>query len=192
MVSSGSSTAKSVLSCKENITSNSGLRSSARGWRISSTSRSNGIRWWANASRQVCRTAATASPNPSASGSRVRSTSVLAKKPISSSASGWCLPATGVPTATSSWPVIRASTTLKAASSTMNRVAERSAARASSRATSAASSVSSRRPPAIRRALPRGRSTGRASGVTPESAPRQCATRSRIGSPVSDSSCQAT
>ncbi|CAM5730548.1 hypothetical protein SALBM217S_09594 [Streptomyces griseoloalbus] len=176
----------------ENITSNSGLRSRARVCRISCTSRSNGIRSCEKAPTHASRTTAAAVPNPPDSGSLARSTSVFAKNPTSPSASGWCRPATGVPTTTSSWPVTRASVAMKPVSSTMNSVPPDCLANSSSAAVVAPSRRSSTRPPSPPRPCSRGRSTGSSSGAVPDSVRRQWAISSSIRSPATCSSSQPT
>ena len=77
---------------------------SRSGW-SSSTSFSKGRSWWAKApSVRLAARAAAARGRWGCPSSRVRSASVLTKKPMSPSSSAWSRPAMGVPTQTSSWP----------------------------------------------------------------------------------------
>ncbi|SLH26668.1 Uncharacterised protein [Mycobacteroides abscessus subsp. abscessus] len=148
---------------KDRPTWNSGLRAVERTGLSTSTSRSNGTSALAKASRSRSRTSASRSANRSPGSTWVRNTSVLTNMPIRSSSSRSPRPAIGVPTAMSSVPDSRASSTARAVCTTMN--SEALFARASSCRRACSSGVMSKRT-----ALPwndcaggRGRSEGRSS-----------------------------
>ena len=89
----------------------------------SATSRSNGTSWFSYAPSVASRTRRSTSRKLGSPERSVRSTRVLMKKPISSSTSPRVRPAMGLPTTTSSLPAYFASSTWKAPSSIMYRVA---------------------------------------------------------------------
>ncbi|HEX5872798.1 MAG TPA: hypothetical protein VFY65_20345 [Longimicrobium sp.] len=139
----------------------------------------------------AARTRRTTSRNAGSPPSSVRSTSVLTKKPISSSVSGRVRPAIGLPTTTSSVPAYLPSSTWKAASITMYSVAPSPRATACSRCTSAAGSSTASRAPRYVCTAGRGWSVGSSSSAgAPASCSFQYATWASSTAPCSWRRCQ--
>ncbi len=108
--------------CSENATWKSGEWLKLRSGRSSATSLSKGTSWCSYAPSVTSRTRPTSARKLGSPDRSVRSTSVLTKKPISSSTSPRPRPATGLPTTTSSLPLYRDSSVWKAPSATMYSV----------------------------------------------------------------------
>ncbi len=159
--------------CSTTMACTSGVRLGSRSGASASTRRLNGTSWWAKASRTVVRTRASSSSKESARSMRVRRTTVLTKKPTRSSSAASSRPETPVPSAISSRPLQRASTSWVRAVTTMKRLAPRSRPSAfSSRASSAGIAKWCWAPAEVRTAG-RGRSVGSSSGSRPARRSRQ-------------------
>ncbi|SLH95345.1 Uncharacterised protein [Mycobacteroides abscessus subsp. abscessus] len=137
----------------------------------SSTTRSNGTVACENAWRAVVFDSSINASKLRPGSGRLRSVRVLTNMPTRSSSAAAPRPATGVPTATSVAPDNRASSTAKAACTTMNGVASCRCARARMRAATGAPSRARTVAPRLEATAGRGRSVGsaRSSG-----SPRNC------------------
>ncbi len=91
-------------SCTTSATWTNGVTPADRAGAVSSTTRSNGTSWCANAATAVSRDRATTSANPGSPDRSVRSTTVLTKNPTRSSSSGSTRLEVSVPTTTSVVP----------------------------------------------------------------------------------------
>src|SRR5437867_5694728 len=129
------------------MTWKSGCRLRLRSGCSSSTRRSNGRSWWAQAPSAVRWTRATRSRNDGSPEKSERRTRVLTKNPISPSNSTRGRPATAVPTGMSSRPVTRCSSAWKAASSVTKRVTPSARLNCRSASDSRAERAKGRRPP---------------------------------------------
>ncbi len=176
--------------CSATMAWNTAERLVSRGSPSSSTTFSNGVSWCANASSVASLTWPRNARKGWPASTRARSTTVLTKNPATRSSSARSRPATTVPTAMSSWPDQRCSSTWQAAASTMNSVASVPRASSRSRPVTPAGTANPTVAPAEVRTAGRGRSAGSSSGVTPSSAAVQYATRRVSASPVSRSRCQ--
>ncbi len=166
---SASSPAKSgvVVSagCTWIMTWNRGFWDSDRSGRSTSTIRSKGTSWWANASRSVSRTRRSSSANPGSPAVSVRSTSVLTKNPTMSSSALSDRPATGVPKGMSVPAPIRVSSAANPACSTMNSVQPADRASSSSLLCSSGSQWTATVPPDCVGTAGRGLSAGKVSSA---------------------------
>jgi hypothetical protein len=175
--------------CRITIAWNSGVRLVSRSGRSSSTTRSNGTSWWANASSAVPRTSPRNSRNVRDPSTVERSTRVSMKNPTRPSSSARSRPEATVPTAMSSCPDQRANSTWQAATSAMNRVPSWCCARVLSAPATSAGTVKVCTAPRLVRTAGRGRSVGSSSGGTPASRSRQYESCSSSSGPVNRSRC---
>jgi hypothetical protein len=148
-----------------NITWKSGAWLRLRSGCSSATSRSNGTSWCSYAPSVPSRTRPSSSRKVGSPERSVRSTSVLAKKPISSSTSRRVRPAMGLPTTTSSLPLYFDSSSWKAESSTMYSVAPSPRPSAWRRSSSARGRSNLSRAPRCDCTGGRGRSVGSSSSA---------------------------
>jgi hypothetical protein len=176
--------------CRANVTWNSGERRTSRATPSSDTICSNGISWCVSASSTSRRVRARYSAKPGSSPSWARNTSMFTNMPTRSSSSGLVRPATGEPTAKSSCPASRASSTWNAASRVMNVVAPCVRPRAATAADRSASSVNRCVAPSKRRTDGLGRSVGSSSAGTPASFAVQYSRCRSRPPPASSSRCQ--
>ncbi len=120
----------------------SGIRPGSRGAWSAETRRSKGSASWAKAPRAAARTRARRVRRSSVGSNVIRTTTVLTKVPARASISASARPETGTPTVRSDWPVRRARSSAKPASTTVASVEEVARPSAASSAASGAGIVS--------------------------------------------------
>ena len=170
--------------CMVSIAWTSGAYFRERVGATASTTCSNGRSALLNAARSADFAAARVDTKDEDMSTVLRNTSVLTNMPTSPSTAEAFRPAVGVPTATSSEPLNRASRIEYAACTTMNMVVSFSRARACSCAWSSAGMVNVTSPPATDRLSVRGRSVGRSSS---SGIPARCSRQNEICRDASES-----
>ncbi len=151
----------------------SGVRLGSRSGASASTRRSKGTSWWAKASSVVSRTSARSPAKERDSSTRERSTRVLTKNPIRSAVSRCSRPEVTVPSARSSRPLQRASSSWVRAVTTMKRLARSVRPSAASPSATPGGTAKVCTAPAEVRTAGRGRSPGSSSGSSPANCSRQ-------------------